>query len=115
VTSLGIHFLEAGLLSFRKYYCFGIGLSPRYDVSMISALTINLGKQSTMNNISIQDARYHHLENIHRLNQDNLPHVGSVGFPDMVYLYKEAIYFRIAVIKEDIAGCTHCFRSKSRI
>ena len=63
----------------------------------------------SMKNISIQDVHYRHLEDIHRLNQDNLPHVGSIGFQDIVYLFKEAIYFRIAVEEEEIAGVLIAF------
>ena len=66
-----------------------------------------------MNNILIQDALYYHLEDVHRLNQDNLPHVGSIGIPDMVHLHKEAIYFRIAVAGEEIAGALIAFDPKA--
>jgi predicted GNAT superfamily acetyltransferase len=62
-----------------------------------------------MKNISIQDVHFRHLEQVHRLNQDNLPHVGALDFQQMVYLYKESIYFRIAVADEEIAGVLIAF------
>lgn len=62
-----------------------------------------------MKDIMIRDARHRDLEDVHLLNQDNLPHVGSISFADMEYLYKEAIYFRVAEAGDRIAGVLIAF------
>lgn len=67
-----------------------------------------------MKDIIIRDARHRDLEDVHRLNQDNLPHVGSISLQDMELLFKEAIYFRVADTEGEIAGLLIAFEPSSR-
>ena len=61
----------------------------------------------------IKDAGRDDLENLLALNQSNLPHVGSISMPDLEHLYSEAVYFRIAEIKEQTAGFLIAFEPEA--
>ena len=66
-----------------------------------------------MNDIILRDVAYRDLEVIHRINQANLPHVGSVSLTHMQYLFDRATYFREATSGDDIAGFLIAFDKSS--
>jgi len=54
--------------------------------------------------LQIRDAGTNDLEDLLKLNQANLPHVGSISLNEMEHLYKEANYFRLAQLNAKAAG-----------
>lgn len=57
-----------------------------------------------MDSIKIRDAKECDLIYLHKVNQSNLPHVSSVSFDKMINLKNQSICYRVAEIKERIAG-----------
>jgi len=57
-----------------------------------------------MNDILIRDATRADRNALHRLNQDNLPHVGSISLEELDHLLSEALYSRIADISGTLGG-----------
>ncbi|MGD9044349.1 MAG: GNAT family N-acetyltransferase [Desulfobacterales bacterium] len=57
-----------------------------------------------MSALKIRDVRKDRLNDLLKLNQSNLPHVGSISMSEMEHLHRQAVYFRIAEFESQTAG-----------
>ena len=57
-----------------------------------------------MSFLKIRDALKDNLNDLLKLNQSNLPHVGSISMSEMVHLHRQAVYFRVAEFEGQTAG-----------
>ena len=57
-----------------------------------------------MNDFEVRAVRETDLEFLHRLNQSEVPHVGSIDFDRIRRFAREASYFRVAAIRGEIVG-----------
>lgn len=70
-------------------------VKPTLQYSSIPGITMSI----TIRNILSKE-----LESIHRVNQDHVPHVGSITFDRMQHLYHQSACFRIAEVDRVFAG-----------
>ena len=66
-----------------------------------------------MKTINIRNAGRDDLQDLLELNQSNLPHVGSISVSEMEHLYRQAVYFRIAELEQEIAGFLIAFEPQA--
>ena len=67
-----------------------------------------------MTTLKIKTAGRNDLQNLLKLNQSNLPHVGSISMPDMAHLYNQAVYFRVAEFEGQTAGFLIAFEPEAK-
>jgi predicted GNAT superfamily acetyltransferase len=57
-----------------------------------------------MSALKIRAVRKDSLNDLLKLNQSNLPHVGSISRSEMEHLHRKAVYFRVAEFESQTAG-----------
>ena len=57
-----------------------------------------------MKELKMRKASRDDLGHLLKLNQSNLPHVGSIELSDMAHLHNQAIYFRVAELNGRATG-----------
>jgi predicted GNAT superfamily acetyltransferase len=55
-------------------------------------------------NPRLRDVKEQDLAAVYAINEDNLPHVNSIGLPRFQDFIAEAVYFRVALLSTDVVG-----------